>query len=107
MVTPAPSSPYSNWSRDGYLAQSRPVKTLPSRRVVAKAEGWIGSLGLADVNHYTYTMDKQQGPAVEHRELHSIPCVNQLYFNEITKQKETLPKMFAGRVPVSFEDRKC
>ena len=36
-------------------------------------EGRIGSLGLADAN-FTYRMDKQQGPTVEHRELYSISC---------------------------------
>ena len=36
-------------------------------------EGKIGSLGLADEN-YSTQVDKQQGPAVWHKELYSIPC---------------------------------
>ena len=41
-------------------------------------EGWIGRLGLADANYIEwmyisiYRMDKQQGPAVYHRQLYSI-----------------------------------
>ena len=27
-------------------------------------EGWNGSLGLADVNHFIYSMDKQPGPTI-------------------------------------------
>ena len=36
-------------------------------------EGWIGSLGLADTNYF-YSMYKQQGPTVQHREQYSISC---------------------------------
>ena len=35
-------------------------------------EGWSRTLGLADVSYYIYRMDKQQGPTVQHNELHSI-----------------------------------
>ena len=38
----------------------------------ALGEGWTGSLGSADA--IIYRMDKQQGPTVEHRELHSVSC---------------------------------
>jgi len=35
------------------------------------AEGYIGSLGLADANYLTQN-SKQQGPTVWHRELYSV-----------------------------------
>ena len=46
------------------------------RLVVAKFGGmeWIGSQSLADVNHYLYRVDKQQGPTMQHRELYPISC---------------------------------
>ena len=40
-----------------------------------------GSLGLAEVNYYTQWLDKQQGPAVQHREIQSI-----LYHNHSGKE---------------------
>ena len=36
-------------------------------------EGSTGSLGLTDVNCMC-RMDRQQGPTVQHRELHSVSC---------------------------------
>ena len=44
---------------------------LPRGRAVG--EGWIGRLGLADVNYYVQE-DKQQGPTVYPEELYSISC---------------------------------
>ena len=38
-------------------------------------------MGLAEVNYYTQWLDKQQGPAVQHREIQSI-----LYHNHSGKE---------------------
>ena len=51
------------------------ITGIESRLVVAKGEEiggrMNGRFGLADVR-FIYRMDKQQGPTVQHRELHSI-----------------------------------
>ena len=53
---------------------------MPRRRGVG--EGWIGRLGLADANYTEwiyisiYRMDKQQGPAVYHRQLYQCSLID-------------------------------
>ena len=42
-----------------------------------KRERWTGSVGLADTNCDIERANKQQGPTIQHRELYSIPVVNQ------------------------------
>ena len=37
-------------------------------------EGWSESLALADANSHINTMDKQQGPTIQHRQLYSTSC---------------------------------
>ena len=58
------------WS-DKTEADSQTYRTLIATGTVGVVGGWIGSLGLADAN-YCVWMDKQQSPAVLHRELYLI-----------------------------------